>query len=320
MVNMIDFLKYKKIYLSFSAILFIASIVSLSLYGLNLGIDFSHGSVLTVEFSQQRPESKDVKNAVEEFGIKNPSIRMIEDKGMEIIFQDIVEQEKLAGLNPSESENLKLSKQEELKDVLSSKFGADRELISFEEVSPIVGSRILGKTIWALSLSILAIITLVAISFRKISRPISSWKYGIATIIALFHDVIIPIGLFSILGHFYGVQFTLPIIIALLTVFGYSVNDTIVVFDRIRETLVRKSAPNFYEAVNKSLNEVAGRSLAASFTTLLPLISLYFFGGETLKYFALALLVGITLGTYSSIFIASALIYLWARNKIEKVK
>ncbi len=317
---MIDFLKYKKIYLSFSAILFIASIVSFSLYGLNLGIDFSHGSVLTVEFSQQRPESKNVKSAIEEFGIKNPSIRMIEDTGMEIIFQDIIEQEKLAGLNPSESENLKLAKQEELKDVLSSKFGADRELISFEEVSPIVGSRILGKTIWALSLSILAIILLVAISFRKISRPISSWKYGIATILALFHDIVIPIGLFSFLGHFYGVQFTLPIIIALLTVFGYYVNDTIVVFDRIRETLIRKSAPSFYEAVNKSLNEVAGRSLAASFTTLLPLISLYFFGGETLKYFALALLVGITLGTYSSIFIASALIYLWARNKIEKIK
>ena len=109
-------------------------------------------------------------------------------------------------------------------------------------------------------------------------------------------------------------------IIAVLTVMGYSINDTIVIFDRIRETLIRKTAPTFKDAVNKSLNEVMGRSLAASFTTLLPVIALFIWGGETLKYFALALLIGIVLGTYSSIFIASALIYIWAHNKIEKVK
>ena len=130
----------------------------------------------------------------------------------------------------------------------------------------------------------------------------------------------LPIGLFAILGKFYGVQFTLQIIIALLTVFGYSVNDTIVIFDRIRENLIRKNSPNFYEAINKSLNEVVGRSLATTFTTLLPLFALFFFGGETLKYFSLALLVGITLGAYSSIFIAAPIVYLWARNKIEKIK
>jgi preprotein translocase subunit SecF len=290
------------------------------MYGLNLGIDFSHGSILTVEFSGNVPKQSDVKTVMEEFGIKNPTIRTTGDKGIQITFQELVPAEKLVGLSSQEVETLKFSKQEELKDLISKKFNTGKELISFEQVSPIVGSRVLNKTAWALSLSVLVIIALVAISFRKISRPISSWKYGFATIIALLHDVTIPVGVFSVLGHFYGVQFTLPIIIALLTVFGYSVNDTIVVFDRIRETLIRKSAPTFRDAVNKSLNEVMGRSLAASFTTLLPVTALFIWGGETLKYFALALLVGIILGTYSSIFIASALIYIWAHNKIEKVK
>ena len=174
---MIDFLKYKNFYLGFSLIMFIGSIIAVSLFGLNLGIDFSHGSILGVQFENTVPKINQIREAVQEFGIKDPSVRTIEGKGVEIIFQDIISQEQTKNLNPEQIEELKISKQEELKNFLDNKFGIVEESVSFEEVSPIVGSRILNKTAWALILSTIAIIAIVAISFRKMSMPISSWKY-----------------------------------------------------------------------------------------------------------------------------------------------
>jgi preprotein translocase subunit SecF len=160
-------------------------------------------------------------------------------------------------------------------------------------------------------LALLAITLYIAFAFRKVSRPVASWKYGIASLIALFHDILLPLGVFSVLGYLYNVEITIPIIAALLTVLGFSVHDTIVIFDRIRENIFKRGMGEFEDTVNWSLNQTLGRSLSTVFSTLIVLFSIYFFGGETLKYFALALIIGITSGAYSSIFIAGPLLATW---------
>ena len=176
---------------------------------------------------------------------------------------------------------------------------------SFQYIGPSVGQELRNWTEIAIVLVLLAITLYIAFAFRKVSRPVSSWKYGITSLIALFHDVLIPIGVFSILGKLYNVEITIPIIAALLTILGFSVHDTIVIFDRIRENILRRGMGQFEETVNWSLNQTLGRSISTVLTVEFVLVSLYFLGGETLKYFALALIIGITSGAYSSIFIAS---------------
>jgi preprotein translocase subunit SecF len=172
-------------------------------------------------------------------------------------------------------------------------------------------------------LALLAITIYIAFAFRKVSKPVSSWKYGLASLIALFHDILIPVGVFSILGKIYNVEITIPIVAALLTVLGFSVHDTIVIFDRIRENILRRGMGQFEETVNWSLNQTLGRSISTVLTVELVLFAIYLFGGQTLKYFALALIVGITSGAYSSIFIASPLLvswYKWSGHKeLKKV-
>ena len=158
-------------------------------------------------------------------------------------------------------------------------------------------------------LSILGIAIYISVAFRKVSRPVSSWKYGLGAIIALAHDVIITAGIFSFLGHFYGVKTDVAFVAALLTILGYSVNDTIVVYDRIRENILRSGIKDEFESViNRSLNETLARSINTSFTVIIVLVFLIIFGSEAIRYFSLALLIGVSFGTYSSIFVASALI------------
>jgi preprotein translocase subunit SecF len=182
---------------------------------------------------------------------------------------------------------------------------------SFQYIGPSVGQELRNKTELAIVLALLAITLYIAFAFRKVSRPVASWKYGITSLIALFHDVLIPLGIFSVLGKLYNVEITVPIVAALLTILGFSVHDTIVIFDRIRENILRKGMGQFEETVNWSLNQTLGRSISTVLTVELVLLALYFFGGQTLKYFALALIIGITSGAYSSIFIASPLLVTW---------
>jgi len=156
----------------------------------------------------------------------------------------------------------------------------------------------------------LMIIAYISLAFRKVSKPIASWKYGVAAIIALVHDIFFILGAFAVLGHFYGIEVNTPFIAAVLTVLGYSVSDTIVVFDRIRENLP-KSQENFENTVNHSVNQTITRSINTSLSSILALTAVMLFGGETIKDFALALIIGIFIGTYSSIFIASPVLVAW---------
>jgi preprotein translocase subunit SecF len=187
----------------------------------------------------------------------------------------------------------------------------------FESIGPTIGKELRRKATYAIVVVLICIILYIAWAFRKVSKPVASWKYGVIAVIALIHDVGIPIGLFAVLGRFFGVEVNSAFVAAILTILGYSVNDTIVVFDRVRENLIKSGGDydEFEKIVNESVNQTFARSINTTLTTLLALIAIFFWGGETIKYFALALIVGIGLGAYSSIFIASPLLVVLERKK-----
>jgi len=191
---------------------------------------------------------------------------------------------------------------------IKSKF-ADAQELRVDFANSSVSSDLKKNSLWAIFWAVAGIMAYIAWAFRKVSRPVASWKYGAGAVIALIHDVLITVGVFSILGHFWGVEVGIPFIAALLTILGFSVHDTIVVFDRTRENLLKGSAKEaFPDIVNLSLNETLVRSINTSLTVIITLLAIYIFGGESIKNFALALLIGVSFGTYSSIFIASALL------------
>jgi preprotein translocase subunit SecF len=287
-----NFTKFSSYYYIISGVLIIASIIALSMFGLKFGIEFAGGSSMKVEFAKNVPSNQDISNALTSFNLGDITVQPTGSNGAILQFKGVDEtthQNILAELN-------KLTETTEK---------------SFQYIGPSVGQELRNKTELAIVLALLAITIYIAFAFRKVSRPVSSWKYGITSLVALFHDVLIPLGVFSILGHFYNVEITIPIIAALLTILGFSVHDTIVIFDRIRENILRKGMGEFENTVNWSLNQTLGRSVSTVLTVLFVLLAIYFFGGDTLRYFALALIIGIVSGAYSSIFIASPLLVSW---------
>lgn len=294
-----NFTKYSKIYYIISGLLIIASVVCLSMFGLKFGIEFVGGSNIQIEFTGARPTNEAIQEALKSFGLGDITVQPTGTSGAVMRFKGVDEethQKILAELN-------KLTPVTEK---------------SFQYIGPSVGQALRNKTELAIVLALLAITIYIAFAFRKVSRPVSSWKYGITSLIALFHDVLVPVGVFSILGKLYNVEITIPIIAALLTILGFSVHDTIVIFDRIRENILRRGMGQFEDTVNWSLTQTLGRSISTVFTVELVLISIYFLGGQTLKYFALALIIGITSGAYSSIFIASPLLVSWYKWNVNK--
>lgn len=285
---MVNFIKYRKLYYVFSGLLVLASIAALVFYGFNLGIDFTGGSILEIEFKQTRPANPDIEKALQSLNVSSAVIQPTGEKGVIIRLKET-------------SEEFHQAVKQKLDEL-----GGGIEEKSFEAIGPVIGKELTQKTKFFAVLVLLAIIFFVAFAFRKASRPMSSFAYGIvASLVAFSHDILIPLGVFSVLGKFYNVPVTIPIVVGLLTILGYSVHDTIVVFDRIRENLVRMRELSFEQIVNESLNQTFSRSINTSITSLLVLFSIFFFGGQTLKYFSLILILGISFGTYSSIFLAS---------------
>jgi len=294
-----NFTKYSKIYYIISGLLIIGSIVSLSVFGLKFGIEFVGGSNMEVSFQNTRPSNEVIQDALKSFNLGQITVQPTGSNGAILRFKGVDEamhQQILSELNKT----IPITEK------------------SFQYIGPSIGQELRNKTTIAILLALLAITLYIAFAFRKVSRPVSSWKYGIASLLALIHDVIVPLGIFSVLGRVYNVEITIPIIAALLTILGFSVHDTIVIFDRIRENILRRGMGQFEETVNLSLTQTIGRSISTVLTVELVLLSLYFFGGETLKYFALALIVGITSGAYSSIFIASPLLVSWYKRNAQK--
>ena len=194
------------------------------------------------------------------------------------------------------------------------------EELKFDSVGPVIGKELKSKSLSAVIIVLFSIIIYIAIVFRKLSRTISGWAMGVAAIVALAHDVIIPVGVFALLGKFYGIEISAVFVAAILTVLGYSVSDTVVVFDRVRENIIKGggAGEGFGAVVHKSILQTLTRSLNTTFTTLLSLMAIYLFGGESIKYFALALIMGIFLGAYSSIFVASPLLVWWNGKSVSQ--
>ena len=280
---------YRKFFYVLSAILVIGSLVAIKVWGLKPGIDFKGGSIIEVEYSAARPDQTVLTSALEPLNF-DASIRATGDKGYIIRMKDINQEQKNS-----------------LVAVLGS-FGSSTEK-RFDSVGPLLGSEALRKSMASVILVILAIVFFIAFAFRKVSQPVSSWKYGIVAVIALVHDVIVPTGVFAVLGHYAGYEVDTLFVTALLVILGFSVHDTIVVFDRVRENLNHAKANKpFSEIVGESISQTFTRSINTSLTTLLALIVLYFIGGESTQHFSLALIVGIIAGTYSSIFLGSPLL------------
>ncbi len=294
----ITFLKYRKIYYGFSLFLVLGSLAALILFGLKLGIDFTGGSIIEVEFSEDVPEHALIEKDLADLNLGQITFQSLGEKGLLL---------RLRHIDEETHQNI-LSR---LKDVREQRF---------ETVGPLVGEELKQKMEIAIILSLLGIIAYIAFAFRKISYPAKSWQYGITALIALFHDLLIPLGIFSLLRRFANVEMTIPLVTALLTVLGYSVSDTVVVFDRIRENLLKSErGASFEEIVDNSFNQTLGRSLTTGLSVSLTLLAIYFFGGESLKYFSLVLIIGIACGTYSSIFIASPLIVSWVEWKNQRL-
>ncbi len=292
----------RRIWLTFSGILVITSIVLFGVWGLNLGIDFTGGSLLEISYEESRPSAEEIGESVRALDVGDVRVQLTGDDGAIIRLNNITEekhQEILAALAHTAGENGLIEER-------------------FESIGPAIGEELKRKAFWAMLTVLIAIICYVTWAFRKVSKPIVSWKYGAVTVLTLFHDVLIVVGVFVLLGKFAAVEVNTAFIAALLTILGYSVNDTIVVFDRIRENLHKhflEDKEGFEGLVNVSVNQTIMRSLNTSFTTLFVLLAVFFLGGATVHYFILALVVGVLVGTYSSIFVASPLLVQWEKMK-----
>jgi preprotein translocase subunit SecF len=276
---------HRKIFYSISILLVGASLAALAFRGLNFGPDFTGDAVLDGFYANSRPALDDIRKGFDEAKIEVVALESRGDKGIFLRTRFLDE-----------------TNHQEVLRVLKSKGEFTEQ--SFVSHGPTVGKQLRRNAIIAILLTLFAIICFIAYAFRQVSRPVSSWIYGLVAIIALGHDLAIPTGLFS----WFGYQIDSLYISALLTVLGFSVHDTIVVFDRLRENLRKSAGGSFADIAERSLRETIVRSINTSLTTILALSAVYFFGGATTQPFALALIVGIGVGTYSSIFIATPLL------------
>jgi len=296
----IKFIKYKKVFYGFSIVLVVLAVASIAVFGLKPGIEFSGGSSLELTFEEQAPFFDEIRTSLQTLDLGEVSIQKTSGNGVILKMKFI-----------DEETHQKVLK--ELNTIGKVQQGSE----GFQVIGPVIGEELKQKTKIVVILALISILIYIAFSFRKIARPVNSWVYGMAGLIALFHDVLIPLGVFAVLGKFYGIEVTIPIITAFLTVFGYSINDSVVVFDRVRENLLKTRELDFSLVVEKSLNETLTRSINTSFTTLLALFAILFLGGESLKYFSFSLILGIGLGTYSSLFLATPLLttFLWIKDR-----
>jgi len=288
MINIVGKTKYAYI---FSVIVTVLSILSLFFWGLKYDIDFTGGTRMVIKFANEIPAKDEITGLLSEMNLNSLTLQNSENNSMVVRYA-------------SEDDKTNVDVWAKINEKYTD---ATQSSVDFFNSS--VSGELKSKSINALVLAIMAIMAYIAWAFRKVSRPVESWKYGAGAVIALAHDILITTGVFSLLGHFYGIEIGIPFIAALLTILGFSVHDTIVVYDRTRENLLRSSSKTpFPEVVNQSLNETLVRSINTSLTVIITLLAMYIFGGVSIKYFALALLVGVGFGTYSSIFIATALL------------
>ena len=288
-------IKYRKIFYALSGILIAMSVGSLFVWGLNFGIDFKGGAIVEVSYLEGRPEISAIKENLDKLSLGSYSLQPAGSDGFILRSRAINDAER-----PLIQESFSFKGAEKI------------EVKRFNSIGPVLGKEAAIKSIISILIVIFCIVIFIAFAFRKVSEPVSSWKYGFVAIIALLHDVLVPTGVFAVLGHYYGYEVDTLFVTALLVVLGFSIHDTIVVFDRVRENLNlsrgNRDKKPFDNIVGESISQTFTRSINTSLTTVLALVALYIFGAESTRHFSLALIVGITAGTYSSIFLGSPLL------------
>ncbi len=290
-------IKYKNLFFLLSAILIVGSLWSLWNYGLKLGTDFTGGSILEVAYQGDRPTADAVRASLAKLNFGTIAVQLAGDHDVIVRFKTLTEAEHVAVIKA-------------LPVGIKDEIPTEKR---FSSIGPTIGQELARRGILAIILVVILIILFIAFAFRKVSRPVSSWKYGIVAFIALLHDIIIPTGVFSYLGAVRGYEADVLFLTGLLTILGISVHDTIVVFDRIRENLKKNISPDFSETVGRSLAQTFSRSINTSLTIIFVLVILFLYGAATTRNFALLMAVGVLVGTYSSIFIASPLLVVWQK-------
>lgn len=332
---MINIIQNRKIFFVFSGTLVIASIAIVLFMGIRTGIDFTGGSLIEVAYTRERPSADSINTVLSEQGIESVQLQAVDEDGYLIRLPDIEDTKRrdiITALRQQIGDSGEaggsvvepvISEDSLIKDVNLGFEGEDtssstNQLIEerFETIGPVIGQELKSKSIEALIVVLLAIMIYIAWAFRKVSWPVKSWKYGTVALITLFHDVLIVFGIYTLLSHVFGWELNTAFVAAILTILGYSVNDTIVVFDRIRENVPRLGG-TFEEVVNISVNQTISRSLITSLTTFFVLVAILVIGGTTIQSFVSALALGVVVGTYSSIFIASPLL-VTAQNITKK--
>jgi preprotein translocase subunit SecF len=287
---------YRKIWYALSVVLIAGSFFAAYRYGFNLSIDFKGGEITEVSYAA-RPDKAAIEDNIAKLGLGGFSVRPSGEANYIIRTRELTAEEDARFLEALNA-------------------GAAPKVERQNSIGPTAGAELKGKAVKAVIVVILMIVLFITFAFRKVSRPVSSWKYGFATVIALAHDIIIPTGVFLWLGHELGVEIDLLFITGLLAILGYSVHDTIVVFDRVRENLSLKPTNDrqeFEQTVGASVAQTFGRSINTSLTIFITLLALYLYGSSATKDFSLLLLIGVVVGTYSSIFIASPLLVTFSR-------
>ncbi|MDO8514571.1 MAG: protein translocase subunit SecF [bacterium] len=298
-------IKHRNIFFAVTGAIVLAALVSLFAFGLHLGTDFTGGTLVQVSYDGIRPNAVPLTDMLDKAGFKSFSLRETGTSGYILRTQTLTNEQR-----------------GELSAVFSYQ-GGTAHIDQLTEVGPTIGLELRNKALIALGLVLLCILLFIAFAFRKVSQPVSSWIYGLIALVTLIHDIIIPVGFYAALGHFLGAQVDTLFVTAILTVLGFSIHDTIVVFDRVRENLRvnhdRNRKEDFAETAGRSLNQTFVRSINTSLTVLITLLILYFIGPASTKDFALTLLVGIIAGTYSSIFLATPLLVVFGK-RVEKQK
>jgi preprotein translocase subunit SecF len=294
-------IKNKKIFLRISACLVLLSLLAITFFGLPLGIDFKGGALIDATYTDVRPEVSIINEALKQNEVfSSATVQPSGEKDILIKTKDLSELERQSLVQTlSTTGNIVIN--------------------NYTSIGPSVGRELTNKMLSAIIIVSLVIILFIAYAFRNVSKPIKSWKYGVIAIVTLLHDIIIPTGIFAVLAKFYNAEVDTLFVVALLTVIGLSISDTIVVFDRIRENLKNNKYSSFAETVGQSLNQVYVRSINTSMTTVIVLVALSIFGPSTIRVFALMMTAGMICGTYSSIFLASPLL-VWLNDWQEARK
>jgi preprotein translocase subunit SecF len=291
--NMLNIIGKKNWYFLISFLVIIPGLISLFLWGLRLSIDFSGGSQFTFTFPQAVNQTM-VKTVTTVLSSQKVEVVSLQSAGKAVTVRTKAIDEKKNAVISQQLQQIAQAKEEQ-----------------FETIGPTIGKETTLNALKAIVIASVLIVLYIGWSFRKVPKPASSWRFGVCAVIALIHDVLVVVGIFSLLGHFFNVEVDSLFVTALLTVIGFSVHDTIVVFDRIRENLRRTIGLPFAQVVNDSILQTLVRSLNTSLTAMLVLFTLLLFGGESIRWFVVALLVGIASGTYSSIFNAAPFLVLW---------